>query len=66
MAKLIYKDEEHGEEISIQCSGQEDIHAFLNLWERLAMAITYHPKNVKEAIIERAEELEEERKDDKS
>ena len=50
--------ENYGRTISIEKSNEDiDIDEFLDIWRQLAMAATYHPTTIDNAIIELAEEL---------
>lgn len=33
-----------------------DINEMLDIWEKLMIALTYHPDSIKRAIVEKAEE----------
>ena len=36
-----------------------DINEILDIWEKLMIALTYHPDSIKRAIVEKAEEYAE-------
>ena len=64
MAKLIYQCDDYDTEISIKVSKNLDIYDFLEVCEKLALAISYHPNSWKDGILAKAEEYETEKSSD--
>ena len=56
MAKLIYENPDYEQEVSIKFNKDIDIYEFLEVWEKICLAVGYHPNSVIKSIIQRAEE----------
>ena len=59
MAKLIYENSDYEQEVSIKFDKDVNIYDFLEVWEKLCLAIGYHPDSVEDGITQRAVNLEE-------
>ncbi|MHA2013322.1 MAG: hypothetical protein ACTSWG_13210 [Candidatus Helarchaeota archaeon] len=60
MAKLIYLNDEHDQEISIKLRDDADIYELMDVYEKLTFAIGYHLNSFKTAIKQKSEEYENE------
>ena len=59
MAKLIYENSDYEQEVSIKLDKDANIYEFLEVCEKLCLAIGYHPDSIEDGITQRAIDLEE-------